>query len=350
MAAHFESLLKNKNRAYLPPGSHPIGPPQTRKVAFVLLEHFSMMAFTGAVDALVTANLMRPSTPYEVIVASISGKHVLSDLHIETPVSCQLEELDERQLDMLIICGGLRVQLQQAQGIRNKLKAASKVGVTLGGLWNGAWFLADAGLLHGYECAYHPDGRTALREMFPEVTISKHHHVLDRERLTCAGANSSLDMMLQVVRRDCGEEFTNAIEEILSCDKRQEIADISVISIDHDPTLPQPLKIALELMQNNIEEPLSIHEIADCIDISRRQLERLFQRHVDACPSRYYLELRLTHARRLLQQTNKSITDIAVATGFISISHFRRSFHQLFDIPPGRFRKTQASQEHNLQG
>jgi transcriptional regulator GlxA family with amidase domain len=219
------------------------------------------------------------------------------------------------------------------------LKTANAAGIMLGGLWNGAYFLAEAGLMNNYECAYHPDGRALMREDFPKVSISNHSYVLDRDRISCAGASSSLSMMLTVVKKDCGEIFANAIEEVLSCDKMMEVMDVSVTSIDCNPALPQALKTSLELMRNNIDEPLSILEVANCACISRRQLERLFCFYLNASPSRYYLELRLTHARQLLQQTNKSIADVAVATGFVSISHFRRCFHQLFDISPVRFRK-----------
>lgn len=339
MGSHFESLLKNKNMAYIKPEVGYSPPSQVKRVAFLLVENFSMMAFTGAVDALVTANLMHPAILYEVLVVGIEGGTALSDLSIEIPVDCQLSQLDERQLDILILCGGYRVQPRANPAMRTKLKAANAAGVILGGLWNGAYFLAEAGLLDGYECAYHPDGRAMMSEDFPYVRISSHSYVLDRGRISCAGASSSLDMMLEVVRNDCGEEFASAIEEVLSCDKMSEVIDVSVTSLDHNPTLPQPLKTALALMHNNIDEPLSIVEIAHCAKISRRQLERLFCDHVNASPSRYYLELRLTQARQLLQQTNKSIADIGVATGFVNMSHFRRCFYQLFDITPTNFRK-----------
>lgn len=350
MKSHFESILKNKNMAYVeydvrhPPAA------QVKRVAFVLLENFSMMAFTGAVDALVTANLMRPAILYEVLVVGTGSEIALSDLGIEIPVDCQLSQLDERQLDILILCGGYRVQPRTHAVIRAKLKAANSAGVVLGGLWNGAYFLAEAGLLDGYECAYHPDGRAMMSEDFPKVRISSQSYVLDRERISCAGASSSLDMMLEMVRNDCGKEFASAIEEVLSCDKMTEVIDVSVASIDRNPTLPQPLKTALELMRNNIDEPLSIMEVAQCVEISRRHLERLFCENINASPSRYYLELRLTHARQLLQQTNKSIADVAVATGFVNRSHFRRCFYQLFDITPTNFRKSFQHQESRYIG
>jgi transcriptional regulator GlxA family with amidase domain len=340
MRSSFESLLKNKNMAHLTKGEGDSSGLPPRRVAFVLLDNFSMMAFTGAVDALVTANLMSPTPLYEVLVVGGASAVVVSDLGIAISAGCCLAALEEKQQDILVVCGGYRVRLQADPLLRATLKSADAAGAMLGGLWNGAYFLAEAGLLDGYDCAFHPDGRAMIAELFPKVRVSSHAYVLDRERISCAGANSSLGMMLEVVRRGSGINLVSAIEEVLSCDKMQEVPDVSVVAVDYDPTLPQALKTALELMHNNIDEPLTVDELANCVGISRRQLERLFCRHVNATPSRYNLELRLTRARQLLQQTNKPLADIAVASGFVSISHFRRCFREFFEISPGRFRTT----------
>nr|WP_298145303.1 GlxA family transcriptional regulator [uncultured Pseudomonas sp.] len=337
MRTSFESVLKDKNRLHLE-RERSDAPIAVRKVAFVLLDHFSMMAFTGAVDALVTANLMSVTPLYEILVVGGSQEVVVSDLGITISAGCRLADLPERQQQLVIVCGGFRVKLQADPLLRSKLRQADAAGAMLGGLWNGAYFLAEAGLLDGYECAFHPDGRAMMNELFPKVQVSKHSFVLDRQRIGCAGANSSLGMMLEVVKRDCGDSLVQAVEEVLSCDKLQEVMDVSAVTVDRDPTLPQSLKLALELMHNNIEEPLTVDEVATCVGISTRQLERQFCRHVNASPSRYYLELRLTRARQLLQQTNKSLADIAVACGFVSISHFRRCFRELFEVAPGYFR------------
>lgn len=338
MRSSFESVLKDKNRPHLERwrGDEPVM--AVRRVAFVLLDNFSMMAFTGAVDALITANLMSAAPLYEILVVGGSQDIVTSDLGITISTGCRLADLNERRQHLILVCGGFRVQLQADPLLRTKLRLADAAGAMLGGLWNGAYFLAEAGLLDGYDCAFHPDGRAMMAETFPKIRLSSHSFVLDRERIGCAGANSSLGMMLEVVKREYGDNLVHAVEEVLSCDKMKEGMNVSVVAVDCDPTLPQSLKLALELMHNNIDEPLTVEEIATWVDISRRQLERLFCRYVRATPSRYYLELRLTRARQLLQQTNKSLTDIAVASGFLSISHFRRCFREFFDVAPGRFR------------
>lgn len=342
MKDKFCSLLKNKNMAYLPPEQTLAVPAKVKTVVFLLMENFSMMAFTGAVDALVTTNLMNATTTYNIRVVGHGSAAVLSDLGIEINADASLADFDlfNEKVDVLIVCGGLRVKAQSSALVRNKLRKADSHGVVLGGLWNGAYFLADAGLLSGYQCAYHPDGRAMMAEEFQDVTISARSYVVDRKRLSCAGASSSLSLMLEVVRADCGDQVASAVEEMLGCDKEIELPDISTINVDQNHTLPETLKTALQLMKNNIEEPLSIVEIANWVGISRRQLERLFCHYIVASPSRYYMELRLTRARQLLQQTNKPIAEVTVATGFVSVSHFRNCFYQLFGVSPGQFRKS----------
>ncbi|MCO6058089.1 GlxA family transcriptional regulator [Pseudomonas sp. MOB-449] len=338
MRASFESVLKSKNLAHLDKASRAGLTTPVRRVSFILREHFSMMAFTGAVDALVTANLMSSMPLFEIQVVG-TDKLVVSDLGISISTDCALVDLEEKRQDIIVVCGGYRVRLEGEPSLRARLRSADGAGAVLGGLWNGAYFLAEAGLLDGYECAFHPDGRAMMSELFPKVNVTNHSHVLDRKRISCAGANSSLGMMLEVVRHSAGQELLNAVEEVLSCDKKQDIIDVSAVSIDFDPTLPQTLKLALELMHSNIEDPIGIDEISRYVGISRRHLERLFRRHVKATPPRYYLELRLTRARQLLQHTNKSLIEIAVASGFVTLPHFQRCFREMFDIAPGMFRK-----------
>ncbi|MDD2034304.1 GlxA family transcriptional regulator [Pseudomonas sp. 39167] len=338
MPSAFESVLKNKNMAYRPLGSSGADQAPVR-VAFVLMDNFSMMSFTGAVDALVTANLMSDRPLYEVLTVGASGSQVTSDLGIVISADIELAQLPENQ-DVLIVAGGFRVKLQGMPLLRRKLRANAASGAILGGLWNGVFFVADASLLDGFECAVHPESRAMMAEVFPHVKVSSRAYVVDRQRVSCAGANSSLRMMLQLIRQTGGEALVGAIEEILRCDESGDASDLPPVFVETDPTLPESLKLALELMWQNIEEPLTIDELAACVKISKRQLERRFCSFLGATPTRYYLELRLTRARQLIQQTNRSVTEIAVATGFVSSPHFQRRFRDFFGVPPGSYRST----------
>jgi transcriptional regulator GlxA family with amidase domain len=92
--------------------------------------------------------------------------------------------------------------------------------------------------------------------------------------------------------------------------------------------------VAVELMEANVKEPISQDELASFVDLSRRQLQRLFKRYVNCTPSRYYLRIRLQRARELLRQTGLSLVEISTLTGFVSTSHFSKSYKETFAQSP----------------
>lgn len=134
----FESVLKSKNMAYRCGDALPAMKGASVRVAFILMDNFSMMSFTGAVDALVTANLMSQKPLYEILTVGMSGRQVVSDLSIVISADCELDQLENNQ-QIVIVAGGFRVRLQGEPLLRRKLRTAASSGAIMGGLWNGAF-------------------------------------------------------------------------------------------------------------------------------------------------------------------------------------------------------------------
>lgn len=311
------------------------------RVGFILREHFSLMAFTAAVDALVTTNLVTPEPAFRHFTIGASGSSIMSDLGIEVSAGMTLERytIDSDHVDVLVVCGGYRSRLEPEPHLLNALRVADKKGLHLVGLWNGGVALAQAGLMDHRACALHPDNHAFVREHFPNVKVSANAYEIKDNHATCAGPVSALEMMLKLIGQLLHDaHIVRAVREILSCDQISEQAGPMPLNAGDDPTFPEPLKTLLALMRANIEEPLTLLELADCAAISRRQMERLFQTHLDTTPSRYYLEIRLVHARRLLMQTNRSVLDISLASGFVSSSHFSNCYKDCYGVTPSAAR------------
>ncbi|AZT83827.1 GlxA family transcriptional regulator [Marinobacter sp. NP-4(2019)] len=335
--------MTSKSAPSKSPGTLP-GEPRVKtplRIGFILREHFSMVTFTAAVDTLVTTNLITPEPVFEHFTVGTGSRTVLSDLGIEVSTGTTLDSLAIKpgHVDMLIVCGGYRSQLDPEPYLLNTLRTANQKGIRLGGLWNGGVSLVQAGLMEHHACALHPDNHAYVRENFPNVKVSTNAYEIEDHHATCAGPVSALEMMLKLI----GELLHNphivrAVREILSCDQVAEQVGPMPLNMGDDPTLPEALQTLLALMRANIEEPLSLLELSECANISRRQVERLFQNHLDTSPSRYYLELRLVHARRLLMQTNRSILNISLASGFVSSSHFSNCFKDYYGITPSEAR------------
>ncbi|WP_290703060.1 GlxA family transcriptional regulator [Amphritea sp.] len=321
-------------------------PSKLLRVGFILNDHFSMQAFTAAVDALVTANLVSSTELYSHQTISHASNPVTSDLGIEVSANITLDQIPlegEDALDILIICGGFRSSLDELPPLSDTLRAADKQGLTLGGIWNGAIHLAHAGLLNGFGCAAHPDNHAVMQEHFSQVTLSANALVIEDKRVSCATPASALQMMLKLIEQAQGKDLVSGIREILSCDRVAENGELMLFQPGDNPAFPKALRHLLELMRSNFEEPLHLDELAAFVSMSRRQIERMFQTYLDSTPCRYYLELRITYARRLLQQSNDSIINISVACGFLSTSHFCHCFKKFFGVSPSESRQQSNS-------
>ncbi|MFW3168078.1 GlxA family transcriptional regulator [Pseudomonas syringae pv. syringae] len=298
-------------------------------VGFLLLEHFSLPAFTQALDTLVTANLLRPCL-FTATTYGLASGEIVSDLGLVIRPDARLDKEAVRSLELLVICGGYRTALSTNDELFALLKSAATQGVTLAGLWNGAWFLAAAGLLEGYRCAIHPEHRPALAEIAKVTVVTSEPFVIDRDRLTASSPAGAFQMALQWIKALHDKALVEGIEDILSFEESR----YRRIKVSPLLNVSAPLREVIKLMDANLEEPLEMDELAVHAGRSRRQLERLFKEQLGTTPQRYYLELRITEARRLLQHTELSQTEVLVACGFISPSHFSKCYSSYFGYRP----------------
>jgi transcriptional regulator GlxA family with amidase domain len=114
------------------------------------------------------------------------------------------------------------------------------------------------------------------------------------------------------------------------------------------PSNPKLLE-AVTLMEGNVEKPLSMRELAVLLQISLRQLERLFHDNLHCTPSHHYLQVRLAHAQQLLRRTDRPIASVAAACGFRSMPHFTNRYGALFGAPPRLARREYAARRRTAK-
>lgn len=310
-----------------------IQPSRPHRFVFLLVPNYSMIAFSTAVESLRMANRMSGKILYEWKVATRDGTPVAASNGLEVKVHLSLDHC--HNADYLFVCGGVDIDQAVDQDLITKLKEFERTETRLGALCTGTYLLARADLLNGYRCTIHWENLASLREEFPEAIISAGLFEIDRNRYTCAGGTAAIDMMLALIRSSYGNEIAGMISEEFVRERIRGRNDQQRIPLKHQLGTSQPKLVeAVSLMESNIEEPMSLDELAHHVGLSRRQLERLFQKHLSCVPTRYYLELRLRRARQLLLQTSKSIVDIAFACGFVSAPHFSKCYRDFFGTPP----------------
>ncbi|WP_431038605.1 GlxA family transcriptional regulator [Pseudomonas yamanorum] len=305
----------------------------TQSVGFLLLDNFTLMSMASAVEPLRMANQLTGRTLYRWHTFSANGAAVWASDGV--PITPDALWSNPSVADTVIVCGGVGIQSSITREHTTWLQALARQSKCLGGVCTGSWALAKAGLLDGYECSVHWEFLAAMQEAFPRVSVSTSLFTLDRNRFTSSGGTAPLDMMLHLIARDHGRELSSAISEMFVYERIRNEQHHQRVPLKHVVGTHQPkLQEVVALMEANLEEPIDLDNLAEYVDLSRRQLERLFQKYLQCTPSRYYLRLRLIRARQLLKQTSLSIVELAYICGFVSTPHFSKCYREHFGVPP----------------
>lgn len=307
-------------------------------VSFLMLPEYTLSAFSNAIGILRMANRLTDRALYTWSVHSLDGQSVISSAGLELTIDGSLA--DATDANILMVCGGYSVKKYCNKLLTDGLRKMAKRKIPIGGIDTGTYALAVAGLLDGYRCTIHWENLSSLREEFPRLEITSSLFVIDRDRYTCSGGISSIDLMLNLIASIHGHQLVQEISEQFTCDRVRTEKDAQRAPLKYLIGASQPRLVdAVTLMESNIEEPLTLDEVADYVGISRRQLERLFNRYLHCAPSRYYLELRLSRARLLLLQTSIAVIDVAISCGFSTAPHFSKCYSDLYGKPPSAERR-----------
>ncbi len=308
------------------------------KYAFLTLPNYSLIAVSNALEPLRMANRLVGRDVYEWSLVSLDGADTVASSGLTLAPTRALEKLGP--VDILFVCGGINVRDAVSPALLAQLRRIADRRVPLGALCTGGYVLARAGLLDNHKATIHWENLSALREEFPRVRISDQLFTIDRERFTCSGGTAPLDLMLNLIQSRLGPKVSQLVSEQFIVDRVRTDTDRQYIPLRAQLGVSNRglIRVA-QLMEDNIEKPLSLDKIAKGTGLSRRQIERLFKRDLQCVPKRYYLEMRLRRARDLLLQTSMPIVDITAACGFQSPPHFSKCYRNQFGHPPSAERK-----------
>jgi AraC family transcriptional regulator, glycine betaine-responsive activator len=321
---------------------------QIKHVGFLTLHNFSMIAFSNALEILRMTNYLLGEEAYQWSVFTANGEPAIASNGLSISATTQINT--KNMPDLLLVCGGVDIQHAVTADVIKLLTQTSKHNLWLGGLCTGSYALAKAGLLDGYKCTIHWENMASLCEEFSSIKFMEELFVIDRNRCTCAGGTAPLDLMLAFVDARFGKNQNNksiVSKNIISKNLVAEISDQFMMARARDSKDQQHIPVAARvgyshkalvevsaLMEANIEEPLSLDELARLANLSQRHLQRMFKHTLNMTPMHYYLNLRLRRARALLLQTEMSVMSVTVACGFQSSCHFSKSYRTLFGYSP----------------
>lgn len=311
---------------------------EPKRYGFVLLPNFSLIAFSSALEPLRMASWVAGDDLYETILISHDGEAVASSSGVQTQVDFSIENLPP--LDAVFVCGASPVARTGNEAVIGWLRKTGSSRIAIGGIGTGSYLLACAGLLQNYRATIHWWDLASLKNDFPNTMVTNNLFEIDRDRYTCSGGTAAMDMMLFLIGKEHGMDLAASVSEQFVYERMRTQEEQQRIPLKARIGSSQPKLIeAVTLMEMNIEEPLSTDDLAYHVGVSRRHLERLFKKHLQTVPSKYYLDLRLEQARQLLRQSDKTILQIGLACGFSSASYFSTAYRNHYGITPREERK-----------
>ncbi|HJT13931.1 MAG TPA: GlxA family transcriptional regulator [Dongiaceae bacterium] len=308
------------------------------RVAVILVPGFALMSFASVIEPVRGANRLSGSKFYEWELFAPEGGMVESNSGI-TVAAAPVSALEQGSFDLVVVCAASHTEQRRFRAVEETLRRLSRRNVALAAVSTGSFVLARAGLLTDRRCTVHWDYADSFAEAFPDIALCNDLFVVDGSILTCAGATAALDMMLQLIGAHHGQDLARQISgqflhggiRAAADDQRRMLLGMGVTN--------SVVQKAVSLMEAAIEEPVPLGELTQRTGVSQRQLERLCKRYLGATPAQYYVQLRLERARRMLRQTDMSVAEVAIACGFVSLSHFAKVYRRHYGLSPREDRK-----------
>ncbi|MEZ5537412.1 MAG: helix-turn-helix domain-containing protein [Thiolinea sp.] len=311
-------------------------------IAFLMIPGFALTSFALAVEAFSVANRLAATPAYAPAFyhdGRDDGQQTVTSSNQVPVLTSHSFVRDEVDCSVVFICAYQGAALYQYKPVLQKLNRLQRRGCRIAALTSGSFILAKAGLMKHSSCTVVPEQQAVFHELYPETGLQENLFTVNGNILTCAGGMSALDMALYLIALDHGSNFAACVsEQFLQERMRSEKETQRTSRYIRLRMKSAALGAAVEVMENNIEHPCSIAELAVKIGTTPRTLENAFRRHEHTTPNAYYLKLRLGHAYRMIQETQLPLKVIAAATGFGSQSYFTKRFREVYGVQPGQLR------------
>ena len=313
--------------------------PSTEKlrVTLLVLPDSSMMSVASVLDSMRAANRIAGQELFAWHIATLNDNpaRLTCDLLIEPDIALD----GQTGGDVLVVIASFNQQHHAGPAHLKLIKRVARNHRWFGGVEAGSWILARCGLLEHKSATTHWEDLEEFDLNFPNVRLRSDRFVIDEPVFTTGGASPTFDLMLYLIRSRYGYPLAMEVASVFIYDPGQNANTQTLVSLGmlqgHEPRVAA----AIHVMEQHIDDTLSIAQVAAQVDLSVRMLEYLFRQTLDLSPAAYYRRLRLQIARRMVEDTAIKLQEISIRTGFNSLSSFSRCFKDYYRQSPAQCRR-----------
>ncbi|MFA5956855.1 GlxA family transcriptional regulator [Hyphomicrobium sp.] len=278
-----------------------------------------------------------PVSHYDVHLLSEHGGSVRSSCGF----AVDTEPFGDATFDTIIV--GAVTAFEMAPSSANLIafvREAAKSSRRTASFCNGAFVLAEAGLLDGRRATTHWIQAASFKARFPNVRMEEDRiYIHDGPIWTSAGMTAGFDLVLAMIDMDLGPDAAKVAAKLMVINQRR-LGGQNQHSALLDMT-PKSDRIAavVAYIRRNLRRPLTIDELAEVAKLSPRQFSRAFLAETGQSPAKAVERLRLEAARFMIEEGRHSIKVVAQETGFADRERMRRAFLRTFGVPADALRK-----------
>ncbi len=311
---------------------------------FVVVPRFNLTTLITMIETMRIANYLSSSNSFSWEIVSFDGQIIIASNGMKANLTTDADAVGAANL--VFVLGSWGTEHYYNRQLISWLRKRARQGETICSVELGSYIVARAGLLDGKEVTTHWSWINGFQESFDQVSVVEQLFTIDNRILTCAGGMAGIDLMLRLIETSHGSGFSGEIADQMLYNPIRKGSTPQRRTMGRSTETMLPIvRQAMTLVERNIEEPLKVPQIAAALDVSQRQLERQFKKHVGCTLVQFGLLRRLQTARVLLISTELSVREIATASGFNTLSHFSYSFSKFFGRRPSEYREAWPSNE-----
>ncbi len=304
------------------------------KIGFLLPPGFQIMGLAAA-SAFELANTTAGERLYDIGFFSALGGPVANSFG----AAVETQALSRRRLDTLIVCGLVAPAPTDAQTL-GRLRAASRLARRTASVCTGTFLLGEAGLIDGRHVTTHWLFARDLQQQFPAAKVDADRiFINDGTIWTSAGMSTGIDLALGLIEADYGAELAAAVAKKLVVYHRRAGGQSQHSALQQLGARSDRIQHVLEYARNHLDSRLSVQELARVAHLSPRQFSRAFTSETGQPPAKAIENLRLEAARLMVEQSRRTVEEIAVETGFADTERMRRAFLRAYGQPPQVLRR-----------
>ena len=307
-----------------------------RHVVILTFDSTNMLSLSAAIDPLRAANRQAGRALFHWDIATPTTAPITLTSGIELPPN-PVSRLGP--CDVLIVVAGFDLALHATPATCASLRRLAEHARWVLAVDGGPWMLAAADLLHQKTATTHWEDLEVFADRFPDVSVVNARYAMSGTTLTSGGAAPALDMMLQFLAWEIGDQVATKVAGSFIHAAHPSAQSPQVRQPPQVPNNPL-LHKAHEMMEQNLEDPLPIPSVAARLGLSIRALQLRFQTAIGMSPKHYYLHLRLSEAERLLRDTQMPLRQVALRTGFATQPQFSRAFKAQTGHTPSQMRSS----------